>query len=61
MKDDIEDRKTYRKTKIEQKNKHFKKVEEEYQKNKFFKKELKNKMQEIEDEETWEYWKDMYK
>lgn len=60
MNDNV-DRKSYRKTNIEQKNKHQKKSDEDYQRNKFIKHELKNRKQEMDDEETWEYWKDIYK
>jgi formylmethanofuran dehydrogenase subunit E len=55
------DRKSYRKSKMEQKNKHHKKNDEEYRKDKSIKHDLKNKKQEMDDEETWEYWKDVYK
>jgi hypothetical protein len=58
---DNTDRKTHRKSKIEQKNKYHKKNDEEYKKNKHIKHELKNKKQEMDDEETWGYWKDIYK
>ena len=37
------------------------KADEDYQLSRKIKQEIKNKKQQMEDEETWEYWKEYYK
>lgn len=59
---DNEDRKIQRKQNL-QNNRHLSRPEndEEYIRYKKIKQEIKNKKQEIDDEENWEYWKEYYK
>lgn len=55
------DRKNFRRENIENRNLDRKEKNEEFLKRNAFKKELKNKMQDLEEEELWEEWKDYYK
>jgi len=59
---DNEDRKIQRKQNL-QNNRHLNRSEsdEDYIRYKKIKQEIKNKKQEIDDEENWEYWKEYYK
>lgn len=55
------DRKNSRRENIENRNLDRKEKNEEFLRKSALKKELKNKMRDIEEEELWEEWKDYYK
>lgn len=61
---DQNERKLHRKNKLEKKSRFLDDQidkDENYRAGKHLKKEMKEKKQEIEDEENWEYWKEYYK